>query len=56
MIGGEMDFTGKKVLIAGGAGFIGTNLALALARRGARLRRRTVGRRSRRRLRLILLL
>jgi GDP-L-fucose synthase len=38
MIGGEMDFTGKKVLIAGGSGFIGTNLALALAKRGARLR------------------
>lgn len=33
-----MDFNGKKVLIAGGAGFIGTNLALKLAGKGARLR------------------
>jgi GDP-L-fucose synthase len=33
-----MDFTDKKVLIAGGAGFIGTNLGLALASQGARLR------------------
>lgn len=33
-----MDFRGKKVLIAGAAGFIGTNLALRLAREGADLR------------------
>ncbi|MBL6613306.1 MAG: NAD-dependent epimerase/dehydratase family protein [Reyranella sp.] len=33
-----MDFTDKKVLIAGGAGFIGTNLGLALVSQGARLR------------------
>lgn len=33
-----MDFKGKKVLIAGGAGFIGTNLALRLRAEGARLR------------------
>ncbi len=33
-----MDFAGKRVLITGGAGFIGTNLALKLAKLGARLR------------------
>jgi GDP-L-fucose synthase len=33
-----MDFAGKKVLIAGAAGFLGTNLALAVAKRGAHLR------------------
>src|SRR5882757_509761 len=37
-IGRIMDFTGKNVVIAGGAGFLGTNLALALVNRGARLR------------------
>jgi GDP-L-fucose synthase len=33
-----MQFAGKKVLITGGAGFLGTNLALRLADLGARLR------------------
>jgi GDP-L-fucose synthase len=33
-----MDFSGKKVLVAGGAGLIGTNLALRLGKLGARLR------------------
>lgn len=33
-----MTLAGKKVLIAGGAGFLGTNLALRLAGLGARLR------------------
>jgi GDP-L-fucose synthase len=33
-----MEFAGKRVLIAGGAGFLGTNLALKLGSLGARLR------------------
>ncbi|MBV8393724.1 MAG: NAD-dependent epimerase/dehydratase family protein, partial [Alphaproteobacteria bacterium] len=33
-----MTFDGKKVLVAGGAGFLGTNLALRLVGLGARLR------------------
>ncbi len=33
-----MDFAGKKVLVAGGSGFLGTNLALRLADLGARVR------------------
>ncbi len=33
-----MDFAGKKVVVAGGSGFLGTNLALRLAGLGARLR------------------
>ena len=33
-----MDFKGRKVLVAGAAGFIGTNLALRLAQQGAHLR------------------
>ncbi|MDI1266026.1 MAG: NAD-dependent epimerase/dehydratase family protein [bacterium] len=33
-----MDFAGKKVVVAGGSGFLGTNLALRLADLGARVR------------------
>jgi len=33
-----MQFAGKKVLVTGGAGFLGTNLALKLAALGAKLR------------------
>jgi GDP-L-fucose synthase len=33
-----MQFAGKKVLITGGAGFLGTNLALKLGNLGAKLR------------------
>lgn len=33
-----MDLDGKKVLVAGASGFLGTNLALRLASQGARLR------------------
>lgn len=33
-----MDISSKKILIAGGAGFLGTNLGLHLARQGAKIR------------------
>ena len=32
-----MDWTGRRVLVTGGAGFLGSNLCLALAARGARV-------------------
>ena len=33
-----MDWSGKKVFVTGGAGFLGSNLCHALAARGARVR------------------
>ena len=32
-----MDWSGQRVLVTGGAGFLGSNLSLALAARGARV-------------------
>jgi nucleoside-diphosphate-sugar epimerase len=35
MQGGRVDWSGRRVLVTGGAGFLGSNLCLALAARGA---------------------